>query len=358
MPPPRPRREGHPHPPRHQVAVYYANRDLRLESHEVPEPGPGELLIQVAASGICGSDVMEWYRRPRAPVVLGHEVCGVVVETGSPDVPFPPGTRVVATHHVPCMTCRYCLAGAHTACELLHRTRFDPGGFAQYLRVPALNVKRGVLAVPDHVSDDAASMVEPLGCVLRAQEKIGLKPGQSVLILGSGVSGLLHLLAAKAAGAGPIAMTDLHPSRLERARESGADMVFDAREDLPARLRDGLGHGADIVLVCTGAPAALRQALEAVDREGTVLFFAPAPPGEDFPIPFNQVFWQGGVTLTSSYGAALKDLRRALDLIAWKRIDPLPLVTHRLPLARIQEGFNRMIAGGDSLKIIIDPRLG
>lgn len=340
-----------------RVAVYYSNQDIRIEPRPLPSPGPGEILIRVHASGICGSDVMEWYRKPQAPRVLGHEVSGTVVAVGSAHVPFRAGDRVMVTHHVPCMVCRFCQTGRHTHCEFLHRTSFDPGGFAEYIRVPAPNVIRGTLPIPDSVSDESASMVEPLGCVIRAQRKIRLNPGQTVLILGSGISGLLHLLAARAQGAGPLFVTDIVPFRLETALKLGADAAYLANDEPVRKIREFLGRGVDVAIVCTGALPAINQALDAIDPGGTVLFFAPTNPEDSLNLPFNRTFWQNGITLTSSYGASLQDLQSALDLITWKRIDPSPLITHRLPLSKILDGFQFMIQVRDSLKIIIDPRL-
>ena len=176
-----------------RVAMYYSNLDVRLEETPVPRIGPGEALIGVEASGICGSDVMEWYRAEKAPLVLGHEVAGVVAQVGEGVERFSEGERVVVTHHVPCNTCIYCLSGRHTVCDTLRSTSFDPGGFAEYLRAPAINVDRGVIEIPDGVSFEDASFAEPLGCVLRGQARANAQAGQSVLVLGSGLTGLLHI---------------------------------------------------------------------------------------------------------------------------------------------------------------------
>ncbi len=344
-------------PAQNRVAVYRSNRDIQTAAQPLPTLGPGELLLEVRASGVCGSDVMEWYRKPKAPTVLGHEVAGRVAALGEGVKGFAIGDRVVATHHVPCMACRYCLSGRETVCELLRQTSFEPGGFAEYVRVPAINVERGVLKLPDAVSDDAGSMVEPLGCVVRGQRKIGLEAGSLLLIIGAGVSGCLHLLAARARGASTICVSDVRPSRRRLAGELGADAVFDANEDVPRLVKQKLGRGADVVIVGAAAQQAIGQALESVDRGGKILFFAPLGPDESFALPFNDVFWRNGITLTSSYGAGPADLRLALELIASGRVEVERLVTHRLPLAEVQKAFGLMLSAEDSLKIIIDPRL-
>lgn len=342
--------------PDHQkVAVYYSNSDIRIEERPVPRPGPGEILVRVRASGLCGSDLMEWYRKPKAPVVLGHEVSAEVVAVGTGVTRFKAGDRVVVTHHVPCMVCHYCSTGRHTVCDTLRQTHFDPGGFAQYIRIPAINVERGTLKIPDSLDDDIASFTEPLGCVLRGQRKIGLFPGCSVLIVGCGISGLLHLLAARVMGAGTLIGTDLQPSRLDLALKLGATHVFQSgKEDIARAVRNVTQEGVDFAIVCAGARSAVHDALQAVNRGGTVLFFAPLKPEERLEIIFNETFWRNGITLTSSYGAAPADLQSALALLASGRVDPTPLITHRLPLEDTARGFQLAIRG-EALKIIIKP---
>ena len=172
-----------------RVAMYYNNKDIRIEERPKPKIGPGEILVKILASGICGSDVMEWYRIKKAPIVLGHEIAGEIVETGQGVEKYKVGDRVFVSHHIPCNTCRYCLNGFHTVCETLHTTNFDPGGFAEYVRAPQLNVDRGTFVLPDEVSLEEGTFVEPLGCIIRGQRVAGLRPGMTVLILGSGISG-------------------------------------------------------------------------------------------------------------------------------------------------------------------------
>ncbi|MEO6165059.1 MAG: alcohol dehydrogenase catalytic domain-containing protein, partial [Candidatus Binatia bacterium] len=184
-----------------RVAMYYSNRDVRLEEMPVPKIGAGELLLRTRASGICGSDLMEWYRVKKAPLVLGHEITAEVVEVGEGAEGFSVGDRVFATHHVPCGKCRYCKSGHQSVCDLLRTTHFEPGGFAEYIRVPKINVELGTLRIPDSMTFDEGSFIEPLACVVRAQRIAKLAAGQTVLVIGSGISGLLHIQLARARGA-------------------------------------------------------------------------------------------------------------------------------------------------------------
>ena len=340
-----------------RVAMYYNNHDVRVEEMPVPRVGPGELLVRVEASGICGSDVMEWYRITKAPLVLGHEVAGTVVKVGDGVERYSEGDRMVVTHHVPCNACRYCLSGHHTVCDTLRLTSFDPGGFAEYLRVPAINVDRGVFPLPDGVSFEEASFAEPLACVLRGQRRANVQPGQSVIVLGSGLAGLLHINLARALGAGRIVATDMTDYRMEAALRFGADAAFSANEDVPARLREvNDGRLADLVIVCTGAPPALLQALQSVERGGTVLFFAPTEPGVTVPVSVNDVFFRNDVTLTTTYAGAPADLATALELIGARRVRVGDMITHRLGLAEAGEGFKLTAEAGSSLKVIVEPQ--
>ena len=336
--------------------MYYNNNDVRLEEMDTPKIGAGELLVKVMASGLCGSDVMEWYRLKKAPLVLGHEIAGEIVEVGDGVNAFRVGDRVFVSHHVPCNTCRYCLRGQHTVCETLHTTNFDPGGFAEYLRVPRLQTDRGVFLLPDEMSYEDGSFIEPLGCVVRGQRLASLQPGQTVLVLGSGISGLIHIALARALGARRIMATDVHEYRIEAARRFGADAVFHANQDIPTLVQEANdGRLADLVIICTGAFPAFHQAMKSVDRGGTVLFFAPTEPDVHLDIPVHD-FWRNQITLMTSYGAAPLDIATAIDLIRSQRVSVNEMITHRLPLEDAGKGFQLVAEMGESIKVIIEPQ--
>src|SRR2546428_1084929 len=225
-----------------RAAMYYANDDVRIVELPTPRIGPGEILVRVKASGICGSDVMEWYRKPKAPLVLGHEIAAEVVQVGAGVDVAQVGDRVFVSHHVPCGSCRYCRAGHETVCDTLRTTNFDPGGFAEYVRVPAINVKHGLFPLPREISDDEGTFIEPLACVIRGQRLAGFRPGSTMLVLGSGVAGLLHMKLAKAAGAAKGIATDVVELREAAARKADADLVVDGRADGPAKVKEANGR--------------------------------------------------------------------------------------------------------------------
>jgi L-iditol 2-dehydrogenase len=338
-----------------KVAMYYSNRDIRTEETSIPEIRQGELLVKIMASGICGSDVMEWYRVKRAPLVLGHEIAGVVEKVGDGVKDFKKGDRVFVTHHVPCDTCGYCVSGDETMCETLRTTRFFPGGFAEYVRVPKINVEKGTMLLPENVSFEEGTFIEPLGCVVRGQRVVGIEKGQTVLVLGSGISGLLHIQLAKLRGAKKVIATDITEYRLNAAKRFGADVVLNAATDIRAGvLSNNDNKLADRVIVCTGAGSAIKQAIQSVARGGTVLFFAPTDPEVEISIHIDEL-WMNGITLTTSYGAVKKDLVAAMELISKSQTNVKDMITHRLGLSETGKGFQIFSDGKDCIKVMITP---
>ena len=338
-----------------RAAMYYANDDVRIVDVPKPKIGPSEILVKVRASGICGSDVMEWYRKLKAPLILGHEIAAEVVEVGAGVDAVKRGERVFVSHHVPCGQCRYCLAGHETVCDTLRTTNFDPGGFAEFVRVPAINVKHGVFVLPKEISDEDAVFIEPLACVIRGQRLADFRPGHTVLVIGSGVAGLLHVKLVKASGAARVIATDLVESRRSAARKAGADLAIDGRDDVPAKVRAANdGHFADLVGTCTGAPKAIAQGLASLDRGGTILFFAPTEPTAKIEIPFNAL-WREEITTVASYGGSPQDIRAAITLLAERKITVADLVTHVLPLEEAAKGFHLVAQAKDSLKVVLRP---
>jgi len=347
-----------------KVARYYNNNDVRLD--EIPKPtiGPGELLVKVKKSGICGSDVLEYYRFAKMKklgvdsLILGHEIAGDIVEVGDGVKGFKIGDRVFVSHHVPCFECDYCNQGHHTACDLLHNTNFDPGGFAEYIRIPKVNIeKKGVFVLDQSVTYEDGVFIEPFGCVCRAQRLANVGKGLTVLILGSGVSGILHAQLAKLRGAKKVFATDINDYRLGKIQDFGADEIFRANEDIPLKILEyNENKLADIVIVCTGALTAAKQALNCVAPGGKVIFFAVPGPGVNLEIPIN-AYWRNEITLTTSYGAAPEDLQESYVWILSKKINVKELITHRFPLNQAGDAFKIVNEALESLKVIIEPNM-
>jgi L-iditol 2-dehydrogenase len=337
------------------VAKYYNNKDVRVQEMPTPTIGDDEFLLKVMASGICGSDVTEWYRVPNAPKVLGHEATGIVEKTGKNVSRVKVGDRVFVSHHVPCNRCRYCLRGHHTACETLHTTNYYPGGFAQYVRVPKINVEHGVYPLPDGISFEEGTFIEPLACVIRGQRLAALQKEDTLLIIGGGLAGLLHAQLAHVKGVRNIIVADVNLYRLRQALKFGATQTLDAKENLPQKLKAiNDGRPADQVIVCTGATQAALTALECVDKGGTILFFAVPDPSVRVPLPITD-FWRNEVTLKTSYGAAPQDLEESLAILSKKKLNVTDMITHRLSLQEAAEGFRLVASAGESLKVILEP---
>jgi L-iditol 2-dehydrogenase len=333
---------------------YHANDDVRVVDLPIPEIGPGELLVQMRACGLCASDVMEWYMRPRAPLYPGHEPVGVVAAVGEGVTQFKPGQRVFVHHHVPCMVCHFCQRGAFSQCPTFRATRLYPGGLAQYIRVPAPNVQFDVLALPETLSDEAATLIEPLGCCLRGIERAGIKAGDTVLILGAGSNGQMLAMLALQRGAVRILISDPIAYRRQRALEAGVDAALDPQE---APLLDQIyalnaGHKPDIVIVTPSSIDVMRQGVDLVEAGGTVLFFAPPPPSEVLPVVPNRLFFQE-VTVRTSYSAGPYETRLALDYLQQKRVLPERVITHRFSLQEAPQAFRMVSQPGEALKVVI-----
>ncbi len=341
-----------------RVANYYNNRDVRIEEAPVPDIGPDELLVKVHASGICGSDVMEWYRIKKAPRVLGHEITGEIVGVGEKVDDYKLGQRVFVSHHVPCDSCKFCNSGHTSVCDTLRTTNFDPGGFAEYIRVPSINVEKGVFLLPDEMTYDEGVFIEPLACVVRGQRFLDVRPEQTVLVIGSGLSGLLHIKLARSKGVKNIIATDISEYRLEAAKKAGAMTVLTAEELTKDTICDvNHGHLADRVIVCAGVETAMKQALDCVDRGGKILLFAPLEPEKVLPLPVWDM-WKNEISITTSYAACNGDIEEAIRLISKDMVVVEEMITHRLPLEETGRGFELTAGGTGSLKVIIKPHHG
>jgi L-iditol 2-dehydrogenase len=333
-----------------RAAVYHGGGRIALEERPDPVAGPGELVVRVRACGLCGSDLMGWYQDPRAPVVLGHEPAGEVVEAG-PGAPFEVGERLFVHHHVPCMTCGLCRAGRHTLCPAFRRTSIDPGGLAELIRVPRENARADALALPDSLPDWAATLIEPLACVIRGQRWAGVGAGSRVAVVGAGAMGLLEIRAALAAGAAAVAAVEPREDRRALAVAAGAAAL--ARPD-PEAVSDALGGVlADQVFVCTSDRGAIADSLGLAGPGGAVQLFAPTPPGEPVGLDLGSVFFRE-VSIGSTYSAGPFDTRDALALLASGAIDAAALVSHRLPLAEVEEAF-RLARSGEATKVVVEP---
>ena len=331
-----------------RAAVYHGAG--RIELTELPRPaaGPGELVVRVHACGLCGSDLMQWYQDPRAPLVLGHEPVGVVVQAGDA-APVAVGSRVFVHHHVPCRECADCRRGRETLCAMFRTTRIDPGGLAEFIRVPAENARLGVLVLPDGLADLAGTLIEPLACVVRGQARADIGPGDPVVVIGAGAMGLLEILAARALGARVVAL-EPRGERRARARRAGAEVPEHATVEAAREL---LGpEGARAVFVTTAAPEAIGAGIELAGPAGVVQLFAPPRPGDPVPVDLGAA-WFREVRIESTYSAGPADTRHALRLLQDGAIDPELIISHRIPLAEVDRAF-ALARSADAMKVVVD----
>ncbi len=289
-----------------RAAVVYDHDDVRVEERSVPRLGDGEVLVRTMASGICSGDVMAWYIRRKAPLVLGHEPAGIVAETRG-DVPFAVGDRVFVHHHAPCFACRSCARGDYVQCATWRAAKIDPGGIAEFFRVSATNL-RDTLVLPAHVTFPDASLVEPLACVVKSLRRGGVAAGDRCYVIGLGVMGLLHVLAARALGA-DVFGSDFIAERRAIATRNGAHAFHP--DETPTALPDG----ADVVICGPGTSNAMHAALAAVAAGGTAVMFTPFAPDSRLDVDPER-FYFGDLRLVASYSCGPDDTRAALALIA------------------------------------------
>jgi L-iditol 2-dehydrogenase len=336
-----------------RVARLHAWGDVRVESMPVPRPGPGEILVRITACGLCGSDALDWYVARKAPVVLGHEPVGTIVELGDGVTHLHRGERVFVHHHAPCMNCAECARRLWSNCATWRATQLEPGGFAEYARVPAPNVAHDVLPLPAALADDAATFIEPVACCLRAVRKARLTPDDTVLIVGLGAMGLLLAQLARMDGARRVYGADPRSDRRAGALElipGTFDAALEHAADVTALAG---GRGADVVIVTPGSAPAIETGLSAAAPGGRVVCFTPLDPGQPLYVDQTRLYFRE-IELLQSYSCGPDETGEALGLLAGGRIAWEPLVTRRVGLDGVAAALHRAHAA-DGLKTIVVP---
>ena len=323
-----------------KAVIFHHYDDVRVEDVPIPVIGPGELLVQPAGCGLCGSDLAKIIGREAPPVILGHELAGRVVALGEGVSGFAPGDRVVVAHHVPCGACHYCRHGNPSMCAAFKASNIYPSGFAEYVRVPAENTCQTTFLLPESLSDEEASFTEPLACVVRAVRRSALLPGDTALVIGLGSIGLQIAQALKALIEDlAVIGIDLREDRLALGRRLGLDLVLRADAfDLAEQARaETLRRGVDVAILTAGGASAIQQALGLLRAGGMLNIFA-CPPALVAPLDFSAIYHRE-VTVTASYSSSPADLRVALELLAGGKVRVADLISHRLELVRFHEGL-------------------
>lgn len=337
-----------------KAAVYHSLDNIKIEDMPKPKINQDEILVKMKACGICGSDIMEWYLKSRAPLVLGHEPAGIIVEAGDKVKNFKVGDRVFVHHHIACLTCHYCIRGNYTMCEQFGKTHIIPGGFAEYFRVPALNLQIDTLKIPDTLSFEEATLIEPVACCIRAMRKCNIQPSDVVAIIGAGPSGIINTMLLKNSNASKIIVSDIINYRLKVAERLGADLTINPKkENFVEKLKSATdGRGADLVIVTAPNAEAFSDGMQVCCRGGTLCLFAPTSPEVQARTSPHRLFFSE-IAVIPSYSTSHVETRMALEMIKSGRIKAKELITHRFPLTQIQDAFKTASESKECLKVVI-----
>lgn len=325
-----------------KASVFYDIGDFRYEDLQVPKINDDEVLIKMKACGVCGTDVHKAVAKTvKTPIVLGHEVSGDIVDVGKNVTDFKIGDRIFVAHHVPCFTCHYCLHGHHTLCRQFKTTNIDPGGFSEYIRIPALNVKHSMHKIPDDMTYEEAAMAEPVACCIHGQKYVKIMPEDTVLIMGAGQIGIIHGQLAKARGAGKVFISDISDFRLQKALEFGMDFAINvAKEDLAEKIKELTGGlGVDLVIISAGISNLLTQAVEVVRRGGSIIVFSPFDRNPVINIDASR-FFEDEISIIGTYSSTPFEYIEALKMIYDKKVKAKEMITHVFSLKDLGKAIN------------------
>jgi L-iditol 2-dehydrogenase len=337
-----------------QACLINNKGQVGIENVPVPSLRPGEVLVKLAAAGICGTDIEKAQGGYGPGGILGHEVSGTIERIGEGVTGLTEGKRVLAHHHVPCYNCHYCLQGDHTMCDLFKKTNFDPCGLAEFFRVPETNVARGaIVPLPSAISFEEAAIIEPTACCVRALDKARVKSGESVLVVGLGPTGLTQLQLLKKMGASPIIGADLLVQRLEMGKKLGASETIDtSTADLSRAVIKSTRIGADLVIVSTGNPKAIQQGLAAVRRGGRLLLFGAPAQGSTIELDVSALF-SHQVSIVTSYSCIESDIQHVIELLLRRDIDLRSLITDWFAISDAPKAIEHARTSRTAIKTMI-----
>jgi L-iditol 2-dehydrogenase len=339
-----------------KAAVYYNNKDIRIEEVPIPEIGDDEILVKTIACGLCGGEAMEWYHIKRAPKVMGHEPSGIVFRAGKNVKKVKEGDRVFVNHHVPRLNSHQSLRGHFTKDEGYKHSELKPGAMCEYFKASAAHIENGVYLLPQSMDYDVATLLEPWGCVIGGLKVSGIRLGDTVAVVGCGFMGQGFVHLSRLFGAGLVFACDLSEWRLTKALEMGASAALNpAKEDIFQKLRDlNNGRKADVVIMTVPSVKALEQALQMTETGGTVHMNAPPPPDAALHI-YPSDMYDREIEITTKYSADPFDVYQLFRLFQAKRLEPEKAITHRFELTGIRDAFDMLVKGDGSLKSIIYP---
>ena len=337
-----------------KAAVYYSLDNVLIEDMPIPKISSREILVKMKACGICGSDLMEWYQKTRSPMVPGHEPTGIVEKIGRKVGEVEVGDRVFVHHHVACLTCYYCRHGDYTLCEQFTKSHLEPGGFTEYFRVPEENLKTDTLKFPNEISFEEATLIELLGCCIRAVNKCEFQLSDSAVVVGAGSAGIMVTMLLQMFGATQIIVTDFVNYRLEAAKRLGADTVVNPETGglLDVVKRETDGRGADLVFVTAPNINGYLAGLELCRKGGTLCIFAPTQPEDFMRLNLNKLLFSE-ISLVPSYSTSHVETSIAIKLIQAKKIDVKRMITHRFPLSKTAEALQIASKHKECIKVVV-----
>ena len=329
---------------------------FQVSDVEKPTPGPGELVVDLRACGLCGTDLEKMKGEYTAAMpILGHEAVGVVSAVGPGVKDFEVDDRVFPHHHVSCGECHYCRSGSPTMCDKYRSSNLHPGGFAESFLVPRWNIEKGgVLKIPESLSFEAASMIEPVSCCVRAIDRVAPKSGSTALVSGAGPVGLAHAILLRSMGV-DVAVSDVAEGRLEFARGLGIKVALDAKSKSyvdDVKSFSG-GRGVDLAIVASGSPVAIVQALRSVRKGGTVCLFGIPAKGSVLNYDIADVY-NSEISVVTCYGGTDVETVKALRMMTEGKADFLPLITHKFPLEKFGEAVD-VASRGIGMKVLLTP---
>lgn len=330
---------------------------VSVDEVKVPEiASAGDVLVKMRACGLCGSDLEKIYGEyGMTSGRLGHEPAGQVLAAGKSVMGFAPGDRVFVHHHVACYSCHYCRHGDHTMCPAYQTSNINPCGLAEQFLVPEWNVSRaGLIKLPDNISYDEASLIEPLACCIRAWKKCNFQKGDDVAVLGAGPAGLMHVLLAQAYEAREVFVIDINNFRLEFARKYGVETFNPVTDqDLVNKIRSATeGRGVDVCVVATGSMKAFLQSLDLTRKGGKIVLFGVPAKGSQVSYDMSRLY-SNEHSIIPSYAASEIETNEALKLIAEKRVDMATLITHRFDITKAADAVKCAHEAKDAMKVIV-----
>lgn len=325
-----------------KASVCYKQNDLRTEDLPIPEISDNEVLIKMLACGLCGTDIQKIRGDTvNKPTVLGHEVVGEIVKKGKNVSKFEIGDRVITAIHVPCFTCHYCNKGHYTICEQFRTNNIDPGGFAEFIRIPELHLNHLTHKVSNNVTDEEATLIEPIACCLHGLKQADIRPNDSVLIMGAGTIGILHAQLAKIKGANKVIVSDMSEFKLQKALNVGCDYAINIKEkniiDEVNKITDG--QGVDVIVIAAGVSSLVADAVNMVRRAGKIIVFSGFDKNKLVTLDVSR-FFKDEISIIGTYSVTPYEFPEALDLLEKRKLNTKEMITHVYPLNKLSEAID------------------